>query len=553
MNKNLKSLLFLVLVFLFSCGAESSDTDISAGKIQIRILPAKECVVDGKGGEINFSIVSDPVSVRLKYACSANWIKPVSGKETTWTVEANTTELSRSGKIYILEETSLAHLDTISVVQKSVSGDIQEDPDLVFTEKEVPVSIPFAGNSYMTSPENSSFINNNTGLFSGDWTDNQLISSTYFRVGGTGELNLAVTGSNATGHSLICFTVDGKSYDVRISGPTQKIYAIAKIKREQGGYVKVDMQGKSRSGKTFGEISGFRIGGSASVGTNNYVTAERIEENPSNCYFFRRGASVHYFYTLPAGNVEYFYNEVMVTEENAVNSSYYMMNGFSQGYMGIQQTTTGAHKVLFSVWSPYNTDNPADIPEEKRVKLLRKGENVTVGEFGNEGSGGQSWLDYKWTPGTLYKALVQVKPAGNGHTMYTAYFFADNKWKLIASFLRPETNTYYTGAYSFLENFDPVNSVKTRSVSYSNQWACLASGKWVEVTEAKFSCDDTGKTGMRYDYYGTYDGKTNSFVLKSFGFFDEHTEYGTRLKRQPTTTGAPVIDFAALEKIPSVK
>lgn len=48
------------------------------------------------------------------------------------------------------------------------------------------------------------------------------------------------------------------------------------------------------------------------------------------------------------------------------------------------------------------------------MKLLRKGKNVTVGEFGNEGSGGQSWLHCGWKAGTVYKALVQVKPDGNG-------------------------------------------------------------------------------------------------------------------------------------------
>ena len=95
---------------------------------------------------------------------------------------------------------------------------------------------------------------------------------------------------------------------------------------------------------------------------------------------------------MPEANVEYFYNEVLVTEENVRNSSYYMMNGFSEGYMGIQQTSSGEHTILFSVWSPYSTDNPSDIPEDKRVKLLRKGKNVTVGEFGNEGSGGQSYI-----------------------------------------------------------------------------------------------------------------------------------------------------------------
>ena len=148
---------------------------------------------------------------------------------------------------------------------------------------------------------------------------------------------------------------------------------------------------------------------------------------------------------MPEANVEYFYNEVLVTEENVRNSSYYMMNGFSEGYMGIQQTSSGEHTILFSVWSPYSTDNPSDIPEDKRVKLLRKGKNVTVGEFGNEGSGGQSWLHCGWKAGTVYKALVQVKPDGNGNTIYTAYFYADNEWKLIASFLRPDTNTWYKG------------------------------------------------------------------------------------------------------------
>ena len=96
-----------------------------------------------------------------------------------------------------------------------------------------------------------------------------------------------------------------------------------------------------------------------------------MAEDKLNCYFFRRGASVHWGYTMPEANVEYFYNEVLVTEENVRNSSYYMMNGFSEGYMGIQQTSSGEHTILFSVWSPYSTDNPSDIPEDKRVKLLK--------------------------------------------------------------------------------------------------------------------------------------------------------------------------------------
>lgn len=439
-----------------------------------------------------------------------------------------------------------------SLAEVAVKQGAGVDTIQTFSQSDVPIEVPFAGNSYITRNPEAMNIDYSTGLFATEWTDKSVVSTTYFYVGGTGSLNLAAVGRNTTGSSLIRFTVEGKSYDVAVQGPSSTIYGIATLPIKKPGYIRVDMQGLSKKGKTFGEITGFRIGGEAAAGINHFVTAEKMAENPQNCYFYRRGASMHWFYTPPTGNVEYFYNEVLVKPEDAVNSSYYMMNGFAEGYMGIQQVTSGEHKVLFSVWSPYTTDNPADIPEEKRVKLLRKGKDVTVGEFGNEGSGGQSWLNYNWKAGTVYKALVQVKPDDNGNTIYTAYFWADGTWRLIASFLRPDTHTYYNAAHSFLENFDPGNSITPRSVLFKNQWMYLASGQWVEVVRANFSCDDTGRLGMRYDYSGYVDEENNGFVLKGFGFIDEHTEFGTSFTRK--SSGAPPdIDFEALEKIPSVK
>lgn len=549
MNIALRIFFNVALIALFSCKAVSDQPE----DISIEISPSSEIIVDQLGGEISFSIATIPASTQLLYAYSVNWVKQVMGKVTTWSVDANTSELSRNGKIFILEAGTLEHLDTIYITQKSSSGDITEDPDLVFTDTDVPVLIPFAGNSYVTSSDNSEFISNSTGLFASAWDDKSVVISTFFRVGATGELNLAFNGSNATGTSRILFTVDGIPHEVIVSGPTEKIYAIAKINKAKDGYVRIDMQGVSKTGTSFGELSYFRIGGPAAAEVNHFVTEEKMNEAPNNTYFFRRGASVHYFYTLPESNVEYFYNEILVTPENAVNGTYYMMNGFSEGYMGIQQTGSGERKILFSVWSPYTTDDPGDIPEEYRVKLLRKGANVTIGDFGGEGSGGQSWLHYSWTPGTRYKALVGVKPDGAGNTVYTAYFYADGEWKLIASFSRPKTNTYYKGAYSFLENFDPTQSYKKRSVIYGNQWIRLASGTWKELTEAKFSCDNTGQMGLRYDIYGKVSTDNKDFVLQSFGFFDEHTEYGTMFQKQPSVDGNPVIDFDALENIPSVE
>ncbi len=51
-------------------------------------------------------------------------------------------------------------------------------------------------------------------------------------------------------------------------------------------------------------------------------------------------------------------------------------------------------RILFSVLSPFNTDNPNEIPEEFKVNPVSKGTDVYVEEFGDEGSGVQSYLRY---------------------------------------------------------------------------------------------------------------------------------------------------------------
>ncbi len=97
---------------------------------------------------------------------------------------------------------------------------------------------------------------------------------------------------------------------------------------------------------------------------------------------------------------------------------------------------------------------------------------MKTGEFGNEGSGGQSYRVYNWKAGHKYRFLLGAKPSDNNSTDYTAYFFAPEigKWELIASFRRPKTTTYVTHPYSFLENFMTEMGQFTRKATYRNQW-----------------------------------------------------------------------------------
>jgi hypothetical protein len=226
--------------------------------------------------------------------------------------------------------------------------------------------------------------------------------------------------------------------------------------------------------------------------------------------------------------------------------SYFMANGFGEGYFGIQVNSPTERRVLFSVWSPYATDNPNTIPEDQKIKLLKKGDEVYTGEFGNEGSGGQSFLRFPWKAGTTYRFLNSVEPDGNGNTIYTAYFFAPEvgDWMLIASFLRPKTDTWYRQPHSFLENFIPESGHKTRLVKYTNQWMADQDGNWFELSEAKFTGDDIARRGYRKDFDGGQE--SSGFYLKNGGFFNSSTALQSMHQRS-TFGQKPVIDFEKLK------
>src|SRR5687767_6972376 len=160
--------------------------------------------------------------------------------------------------------------------------------------------------------------------------------------------------------------------------------------------------------------------------------------------------SVHLGYRTEPGTA--FYNELSV--EESAEGTYFMACGWSKGYFGIQELATGKKLVIFSVWDPAAGDNPATVPPEKRVKLLHKDDAVRVGRFGNEGTGGQSFLDYDWKVKETYRFLVTARADGAGRTAYTGHFFIPEQkaWKRLVTFstLTPK-GELLRGYYSFVE------------------------------------------------------------------------------------------------------
>jgi hypothetical protein len=389
-------------------------------------------------------------------------------------------------------------------------------------------TISMGGNAYVTTlASGSSETVTSTSL--ANWTNANSKFSAYFRLGLTGSLTVKMRARVLpSGTSVVRVTVNGTPFTVQLSGTAATVYNVGTVNINAAGYVKVDLQGISKTGSYFADVDDLIISGTATA--SNVVYAN----DAANYYWSRRGPSVHMSYGSPA-NTEWMYNEITVPAGEDKIGSYFMANGFSGGYFGIQVNSATERRVLFSVWDPGTG----------KTTLVRKGPNVVDNTFGGEGTGGQSYLVFNWVAGNTYKFLTQGKPDGQGSTLFSSWIFTpeSNTWRFIATWNRPNTNTYLTGLHSFLENFNPNYGYLGRKVLYSNQWVRNAAGVWSERTNATFTVDATGDNQQRMDFKGGVEN--GKFFLQNGGFFADHVSEGAVFNRAATGQ-QPTVNLSTL-------
>ena len=434
----------------------------------------------------------------------------------------------------------MSHFEKVLVCLAVVAGGFATITPAMGKE---PWTVPLGGNAYLTSSAAGSLDRVEASGVK-RWQNEKSVFSIYFRADRAAVLDLSLRLKVPGGESVIRAAVAGSTFKIKITGDAVRNVPLGKITTKKEGYVRVDLQGLRKTSAVFAEVTDLLVGSAVADLKLDYVK----DSAENRFYWGRRGPSVHLSYEVPAGkSVEYFYNEVTVPEGQDPIGSYFMANGFGEGYFGMQVNGEHERRILFSVWSPFHTDSPKNIPEGKRIELLAKGKDVHTGEFGNEGSGGQSYFIYPWKAATTYRFLNRARPGGRGDTIYTAWFFAPEvgEWKLIASFRRPETNKYLTGLHSFLENFSDRNGYQGRIAYYGNQWSRDTGGNWNELTKARFSGDDIASQQYRLDYAGG--AKDGAFFMRNGDFFAETVKLGSVFKRESTPSEKPVIDLDTLE------
>lgn len=427
----------------------------------------------------------------------------------------------------------------------------------IFAQVNHTIIVPLGGNAFANTAKENVITKNGIE----NWNDKSTSFKVYVRFAKVGSLSISLKEVNkAAGDNLLIFSINKVIKAINLKEGQDFSTTIGEWQITDTGYVAIEIKGISKTTAQFPNIKALSLSGSAVNEQTSYV-----KNNEGNFFYWgRRGPSVHLNYQMPENAAaEWFYNELTVPKGEDVMGSYFMANGFAEGYFGIQVNSPTERRVLFSVWSPFTTDDPKIIPESHQIKMIKKGEGVYTGEFGNEGSGGQSYLKYDWKAGNTYKFLMHVNPTTalpkpnatdgtvdiayvkDSTTSYTAYFFAPelNKWQLIASFKRPKTETYLKRPHSFLENFIPEMGDKERKVLFNNQWICDTKGNWIALKKATFTIDNTGRMNYRKDYGGgMIDG---AFYLRNCGFFDNFTPARTVLTRTATSQ-KPDVDFTKL-------
>ena len=307
---------------------------------------------------------------------------------------------------------------------------------------------------------------------------------------------------------------------------------------EQPGYVRFQLASINRRGEPVGDIEALVLDGPAAKDAH-FNLKER-----------RNAASVHLAYQTPKDSkVDAFYCEVTAVEDPV--ATYYMACGFSRGYFGMQVNSPTERRIIFSVWdaaSGQDAKDRAKVADENRTKLVAKGEGVSAGDFGNEGTGGHSHLVYPWKTGEVQKFVVTAKPSDETHTVYSGYWFHPEKkqWMLISSWNAPQTGSWLHGLYSFSENFGGSNGQLRRKALYGNQWLRTDDGKWHEVIEASFSHDGTGKEDRLDRFMGVENGR---FFLSHGGFVPGFTKFGEKFTR-PASAAPPALQLPALPAAP---
>ncbi|CAN5644422.1 hypothetical protein BH11ARM2_BH11ARM2_11330 [soil metagenome] len=322
-----------------------------------------------------------------------------------------------------------------------------------------------------------------------------------------------------TGQSLVWYVQTTRFGAFSAKTVPQEPAATLKITGPEVGWKRIELKGRLTK-----PLEGLILQGVGSL------------EARVNRYARRGTASVHLGYKEADGS-EWVYQEAIA--RTTPLWTYYCAIGWHRGYFGFQVNSPTERRVIFSVWDAGDeAKDRGKVGNENKVRLIEKGKDVVAGEFGNEGTGGHSHLVYPWREGESMRFLIHAQPKG-ASTLYSSWFWDQEKWRLMARMLAPKDGSFMKGLYSFDEDFGDPNGQLRRVCDFGPLMFQKPGGSFEMATKARFTVDTLGR--QRRDDYGAM-LLNGGFRLWTGGFQPKGTSYGTTVEAAPPA-GEPVIEL----------
>ncbi|MHC4147261.1 MAG: DUF3472 domain-containing protein, partial [Planctomycetota bacterium] len=126
-------------------------------------------------------------------------------------------------------------------------------------------------------------------------------------------------------------------------------------------------------------------------------------------------------------------------------------------------------------------------------------------------------------------------------TTYAAYFYLNeqSKWKHLATFQTITGGDYLSGYYSFIEDFrrNGESARNVRRARYGNGWVKTEAGKWLPLTQARFTADRTPTVNIDAGVEG------GRFFLQNGGDTENHTLLRSTMDCPIEQMSRPAVSF----------
>ena len=246
----------------------------------------------------------------------------------------------------------------------------------------------------------------------------------------------------------------------------------------------------------------------------------------------------------PGGeSYDWMYGEVLFPSQYHRINSYVMTLGMLAGYSGI--STVGGekrHGMLFSQWDNGDTEVDKYLPSYLRSSGLDCGPDWKMQGFGGEGTGVQTVTigDSPWRNDEWVQFVANCRPEdvefwvedefGNpsakmvSHNTLVSLWWkqpADKEWKYVSTLRAAGRNMYFSGWYSFVENYTDNGGDLYRRAYFRNGFMrSVSSGRWYNRNVCGFGHTDGGNSRTsRHDYgHGRTSLYDNCFYLSTGGF-----------------------------------